>query len=290
MNNYQLKTFACVAEQGSFNKASEILFTSKQALIKQIETLENELELTLFLRSNRGVILTNQGKKFFEGLKKITREMQSLIEDCKALDTNEVVIKIGSPPHPKLPLEAAMNEFSIRFPGVKQEIVFFKLFENPVKGLLDNTYDIVAGSLRHKYLAKGISYTHMMFQPCYCLMVESNPLAKRENVSLKDISGYRIGLIRKKGKMDIIAELETLNPDVSITECEGDETQFILNFCFTGGIYISKVYYTHTLTPLAAIPLKPDFADHVVAYYRKDPSGVLAEFVKAIEKIYPQEN
>ncbi|MDR1389552.1 MAG: LysR family transcriptional regulator, partial [Treponema sp.] len=48
MNSYQVKTFACVVEQGSFNKASEILFTSKQALIKQIQALEEELGIVLF--------------------------------------------------------------------------------------------------------------------------------------------------------------------------------------------------------------------------------------------------
>jgi DNA-binding transcriptional LysR family regulator len=286
VNNYQIKSFICIAEQGSFNKASEILFTSKQALVKQIQKLEEELGITLFLRSNKGVILTSAGKKFMEGTKKLSHDFLSLIENCQALSTDNAIIRIGNPPHPRLSLEEAMNKYAIRFPGTKQEIVFFKLYENPVKGLLDNSYDVVSGALKDEYLADGIAYTHMMFQPCQCLMVESNPLAKRKSVSLGDISNYRIGLNRKKPKMNIIAKLEKINPAVNIVECEGDETQFIFNFCFSGGIYISRIFYVETLVPLIVVPLEPNFSEHVVVYYRQNPTGATAEFVKLVEEVY----
>jgi DNA-binding transcriptional LysR family regulator len=179
-----------------------------------------------------------------------------------------------------------MAEFSIRFPEVKQEIVFFEVFADPIRGLLDNSYDIVACFLRDEYLREGISYTHMLYQPCLCLMVESNPLVNQKFVTLKDISRYRIGMSRRKYKLDIIAELEAVNPDVNIVECYGDESQFILNFCFTGGIYMSKIYYAASLTPLVSVPLKPDFAEHVVAYYHKDHSDVLTDFIKVITTVY----
>jgi hypothetical protein len=119
-------------------------------------------------------------------------------------------------------------------------------------------------------------------------MAGSNPLAKQEFVTLKDISKYRIGMSRRKYKLDIIAELEAVNPDVAIVECDGDESQFILNFCFAGGIYLSKIYYAATLAPLVPVPLKPDFAEHVVVYYRKDHPDVLTDFIKVITEVYGQ--
>ena len=50
MYNPQLETFLCVAECGSFNKAAEKLFISPPAVIKQINLLEENLDLQLFVR------------------------------------------------------------------------------------------------------------------------------------------------------------------------------------------------------------------------------------------------
>ena len=45
MYNPQLDTFICVVEAGSFNKAAEKLYISPPAVIKQINLLEESLDL-----------------------------------------------------------------------------------------------------------------------------------------------------------------------------------------------------------------------------------------------------
>lgn len=62
MYNPQLETFIRVADAGSFNKAAEELFISPPAVIKQINLLEAQLGLTLFVRTHRGLKLTEAGK------------------------------------------------------------------------------------------------------------------------------------------------------------------------------------------------------------------------------------
>ena len=54
MYNPQLDTFICVVEAGSFSKAAEELYISAPAVIKQINSLENSLNLQLFERTHRG--------------------------------------------------------------------------------------------------------------------------------------------------------------------------------------------------------------------------------------------
>ena len=58
MYNPQLDTFICVVEAGSFSKAAEELYISAPAVIKQINSLENSLDLQLFERTHRGLIIT----------------------------------------------------------------------------------------------------------------------------------------------------------------------------------------------------------------------------------------
>ena len=48
--NSQLETFVVVADEGSFSKAAEKLFISTTAVIKQINTLEEDTNIQLFQR------------------------------------------------------------------------------------------------------------------------------------------------------------------------------------------------------------------------------------------------
>ena len=58
MYNRQLDTFLKTAELGSFGKAADALFISAPAVIQQINLLEAECGVRLFVRSNHGVRLT----------------------------------------------------------------------------------------------------------------------------------------------------------------------------------------------------------------------------------------
>lgn len=60
----KLEVFMVTAQAGSFQKASERLFISSTALIKQINSLEESTGLVLFHRTNRGIYLTESGKIF----------------------------------------------------------------------------------------------------------------------------------------------------------------------------------------------------------------------------------
>ena len=69
MYNHQLETFIKVADSGSFNKASEELYVSPNAVMKQINLLENSLGFDLFVRTHRGVQLTPAGESLYRDAK-----------------------------------------------------------------------------------------------------------------------------------------------------------------------------------------------------------------------------
>ena len=62
MYKAQLKTFITVCETGSFSRAAAKLFITPSAVIQQINALEKDLSVTLFLRSQKGVQLTEAGE------------------------------------------------------------------------------------------------------------------------------------------------------------------------------------------------------------------------------------
>ncbi len=73
----QLRYFVYVAEHGSISHAARLLHVAQPALTKQIHNLEDELRVTLFERSSRGVVLTHAGQQFLLDAKKLIGDIGS---------------------------------------------------------------------------------------------------------------------------------------------------------------------------------------------------------------------
>ena len=67
LSSYRI--FYVVALEGNISRAAERLFISQPAISRSIRKLEDSLETTLFLRSSRGVVLTEEGKILFDHVK-----------------------------------------------------------------------------------------------------------------------------------------------------------------------------------------------------------------------------
>ncbi len=68
MNWDKLRIFHVVAETGSFTHAGDVLNLSQSAVSRQIRGLEDSLNLTLFHRHARGLLLTEQGEVLFQSV------------------------------------------------------------------------------------------------------------------------------------------------------------------------------------------------------------------------------
>lgn len=68
LNHY--KVFYTVANTGNISKAAELLYISQPAISKSISRLEEGLNVKLFLRSSKGVILTEEGKILYSHIEK----------------------------------------------------------------------------------------------------------------------------------------------------------------------------------------------------------------------------
>ena len=60
----QLEYIMEIYHYGSMNKASQHLFVSQSAISTAIRELEEEMGITIFSRSNRGITLTEEGQEF----------------------------------------------------------------------------------------------------------------------------------------------------------------------------------------------------------------------------------
>lgn len=97
--NPRLDTFLHVADAGSFNRAAEESYITPTAVIKQINLLEEELDIKLFERTHRGITLTQAGKSLYQDTKYIIQYCRDSVTRAKnAMQENTNIIRIGTSP------------------------------------------------------------------------------------------------------------------------------------------------------------------------------------------------
>ncbi len=82
----QLRTFRVVADNLSFSKAAKQLFMAQSSVSAQIRALEEELDLKMFDRIGRRVLITDAGLKLYEYARRIeemTDEIRSEVTGAK---------------------------------------------------------------------------------------------------------------------------------------------------------------------------------------------------------------
>ncbi len=143
MDLKQLRTFLHVAETSSLSKAAKRLNVTQPALSRQIRLLEEDIGVPLFVRTGRGVVLSEAGEKLMPRARFLTEEMERLKMDMAAFTgtiTGEV--RLGLPPSVGLVLAGpVVEQVRQQFPNVRLRVT--QLLSGALQEtLLDGRMDI----------------------------------------------------------------------------------------------------------------------------------------------------
>ncbi len=83
MTLQQLRYVIRIAQTGSFHMAAQALFITQPSLSKTVADLEKEMGVLIFLRSNRGVTLTEEGLKFLSYARQVVEQAELLEQNYK---------------------------------------------------------------------------------------------------------------------------------------------------------------------------------------------------------------
>ncbi|MDQ7096527.1 LysR family transcriptional regulator [Desulfosporosinus sp. PR] len=285
MNDQQLKSLLKTVECGSLSKAEEALYLSKQAIKKQIDSLEEEVGFSLLMRTRHGISLTPAGEEFCRGARKILAEIDSVTQRCKELAFHQQTIRIENPYHPHLLLENAFNEFARRFPDIKQKVIL-QASNHFVEDILNDRADVAECTYHPELESSGVKYTKLFPMPYKCLITPSHPLAGKKTIRLEELSGNRVGLLRKN--TELLSQLSQCCQDLEPEIFTSNDLQSIINICYNNGVFISKASFINSMQPLVAIPLETDLVPMGVILHRESPSQVVREFLKVVQDLYPQ--
>lgn len=222
------RIFYVVAKNKHMTRASEELFISQPAISQSIKKLEEQLGSPLFLRSNKGMELTSEGKMFFEYIKgalELISNVENEFTSFKDLSKGE--IKIGcSTTLTKLLLLDTIEKFHNEYPNIEINITN-ELTSNLILDLQKGKLDFVIfneGNIKEKSiklekigkLKQGFIYNPKYYKDEISSLDELNNypliLQKKESNSRKFLDSYAL-----KNNIVLSSKMEVVSQDL-ITE------------------------------------------------------------------------
>lgn len=187
-----LKCFILVAENLSFARAAEALYISQPAVTKQINALEHELGVTLFIRSTRHVELTPSGISFYKDAKDIVIKSQAAIDRVQKQYVHSESIRIGlSNPAALFYLTPILTEFHSAYPDIRPDIECpgYKIILNL---FLENKIDVLFYYKENMPKKSGIHFIELQKDKLVCLMSAAHPFAGKDSIALSDLENTTI--------------------------------------------------------------------------------------------------
>jgi len=202
-----IRYFLVLAEEGSFTKAAEKLLIAQPPLSRQIKDLEDEVGTPLFVRSQRGVTLTEAGDKFRQYALQIEhlsnqsveaiREMSSGLQGTLYLASVE-----GRAPHLMSEWVAGFREL---YPGVEFNLWNGNSDDVVVRlqnGLCD--FAIIVGPYDQERL-KGI---HIYDEPWVAMIPQGHPVLEKvsagDEIVFDELAPYDLIIPSKQSRLQEI--------------------------------------------------------------------------------------
>lgn len=177
-----LYVFITVAKTKNISKSSKILSLSQPAISKKIHQLEEHFQVSLFVRSSRGVVLTSDGQDFYQQAIKVLHDFDSLY-NVKKSDLNAQFDKLNI---------GANNSATLLYPSFFSEL----LFDQHQLRLTNNLDELIEkfnyGSLdivfindfsENKFTTEHEKYT-LYSEPYYVVYSQTNPYITSPDLSL----------------------------------------------------------------------------------------------------------
>ena len=287
MYNPQLETFLCVAECGSFNKAAEKLFISPPAVIKQINLLEENLDLQLFVRTHRGLQLTEAGKSLAQDAKYIIQYCKDSVTRAKnVMKKSEDIIRIGtSSMTPAQVLVDLWPKLQEECPGVKFQLVPFDNTPENAREILANlgqNIDVIAGIFDETMLnLRRCAGLEISKEPICAAVSIHHRLAGKDRLTVQDLYGEKFMMMRREWShyVDLLRDdLWKNHPKIQIVDF--DFYQCENNNCVL--MAVPKWQYVHPL--LKILPVDWSYTIPYGLLHSPDPSPVVKQFLRAVQK------
>ncbi len=197
MQIQQLVYFMKIAELGSMNKAAAELLMTQPNLSRAMMNLEHELKIKIFERNNKGVVLTEDGKRLYQYTRTIMNQME-LIEGI-ALREATPILSIAS--YPAVSISRLASQVYNHHKG---EDIKIQLLERRLQRVIETVesgeaelgfliYNSVqTKEVKHMLHYKNMEHNYLGTDTWYANVGPQSPLYGREEVEAEELLQYPV--------------------------------------------------------------------------------------------------
>ena len=285
-----LDTFIAVVDFGSFTKAAQHLYMSSTAIMKQMNTLERRLELTLLKRTPTGIILTSEGEMIYRDAKFIVDYSHKSIASAKALHSvNDTTFCVGTsllnPAKPFMDLWYRVNK---DFSKYKLHLV---PFGDDSRGILaeieqlGNKFDFIVGVCDSKLWLSRCNFLPIGSYRKMVAVSRDHPLASKKSIRLEDLHGETLMMVEAgdSGVNDFLRnDLAKNHPQVTIENTPKFYDMSVFNRCAeTKNVLLSIECWSEVHPGLVTLPVEWDYEIPYGLLYSHDAPEDVKRFIEA---------
>ena len=268
MYNHHLDTFLKAADSGSFLKAAEQMYISANAVTKQVNLLERELGVTLFLRSHQGLKLTEAGELIYVEAKKLIQHSNTVLRKARGLEQpKETVIRVGV---------SLMNPANLLLEqwGRAAEVLDH----------LGERIDVISCPYDTNFWGDRYQSFHLNDLPLCVACAKNHPLAVKDRLTLPDLYGETLWIAARgmDNYMDRVRDDLENHPQIHLKDSSYLNLGGFNQLVASRDLAISAPCWSSVHPLLATIPVE---WEHTLPYgliYAKDPSKEVMQFVVAV--------
>lgn len=196
MTLQQLKYALTIADCGSMNEAAKQLFISQPSLSETMKELETEIGLDIFLRSNRGIVITPEGEEFLSYAKQVIEQFGLL--QSKYIDKNTKEKFSVSTQHYTFAVKAFVEtvkqigmehyEFAVHETTTASVIENVKNFKSEIGVLYENDFNEKV--LNKMFKENGLEFVELFSCDTFVYLWKGHPLAGQAQITMEELDDY----------------------------------------------------------------------------------------------------
>lgn len=197
MTLQQLKYAVTVADTKNITEASKKVFISQPSLTSAIHELENEMGITIFSRTNKGVTITNEGDDFLAYARQVLEQAALLEARYKGESQGSPIFSVSCQHY-----SFAVNAFVEVIKKFEANEYDFTLRETQTHEIIDDVSKLKSeigvlyiSTKNKKVIENLLKKNNLTFEPLFTtplhvFIYSKNPLAKKKIIEIDDLKNY----------------------------------------------------------------------------------------------------
>jgi DNA-binding transcriptional LysR family regulator len=195
------------------NKAAEKLYIVQPTLTSAIQELENEVGITIFMRTNKGVIVTPEGAEFLEDIRGFYRQYDIVMQKYSGEGTYKRKFGVSTQHYTfavrafvEMAKRYDMNEFDFAL----RETTTMDIIRD-VSSLKSEIGILYINELNRKAMNKLLTEHSLEFHSlikcrAFVYLWKDHPLAKMESIGMEDLEDYPCMFFEQGDNSEFLAE------------------------------------------------------------------------------------